>query len=180
MPENSVLSKEGLEYYDGKSKERLSTELDKKVDKVSGKGLSTNDYTTDEKNKLSGIATGANKTTVDSALSSSSTNPVQNKVINTALSEIDTKLKEKSDINHTHTTVNGHTVNADVPANAKFTDTNTTYDDVTQSTHGLMTPDDKKKLDGIAVGATAGGGKVVYQSTEPSGQATNDSWLQEY
>lgn len=30
-----------------------------KVDKVSGKGLSTNDYTTTEKNKLSGIATGA-------------------------------------------------------------------------------------------------------------------------
>ena len=58
---------------------------DQKVDKVSGKGLSTNDYTTTEKNKLAGIETGANKTTVDSALSSSSTNPVQNKVINTAL-----------------------------------------------------------------------------------------------
>ena len=35
------------------------TELAKKVDKVSGKGLSTNDYTTTEKNKLSGIASGA-------------------------------------------------------------------------------------------------------------------------
>ena len=33
--------------------------LNGKVDKVSGKGLSTNDYTTDEKNKLAGIATGA-------------------------------------------------------------------------------------------------------------------------
>lgn len=31
-----------------------------KVDKVSGKGLSTNDYTTAEKNKLSGIAENAN------------------------------------------------------------------------------------------------------------------------
>lgn len=30
-----------------------------KVDKVTGKGLSTNDYTTDEKNKLAGIAAGA-------------------------------------------------------------------------------------------------------------------------
>lgn len=30
-----------------------------KVDKISGKGLSTNDYTTDEKNKLSKIAVGA-------------------------------------------------------------------------------------------------------------------------
>lgn len=35
------------------------TELNKKVDKVDGKGLSTNDYTTAEKNKLSGIASGA-------------------------------------------------------------------------------------------------------------------------
>lgn len=32
-----------------------------KVDKVSGKGLSTNDYTTTEKNKLAGIENGANK-----------------------------------------------------------------------------------------------------------------------
>ena len=33
--------------------------LGDKVDKVSGKGLSTNDYTTTEKNKLAGIAAGA-------------------------------------------------------------------------------------------------------------------------
>lgn len=38
-----------------------------------------------DKTKLDGIAAGANKTIVDSALSSSSTNPVQNKVINTEL-----------------------------------------------------------------------------------------------
>lgn len=36
------------------------TALNKKVDKVTGKGLSTNDYTTTEKNKLSGVAAGAN------------------------------------------------------------------------------------------------------------------------
>lgn len=35
--------------------------LNGKVDKVSGKSLSTNDYTTAEKNKLAGIADGANK-----------------------------------------------------------------------------------------------------------------------
>lgn len=39
----------------------------------------------EDKTKLNGIATGANKTSVDTALSASSTNPVQNKVINTAL-----------------------------------------------------------------------------------------------
>lgn len=37
----------------------LQTNIANKVDKVSGKGLSTNDYTTAEKTKLSGIATGA-------------------------------------------------------------------------------------------------------------------------
>ena len=75
--------------------------------------------TDSEKSKLDGIATGANKTTVDSALSSTSTNPVQNKVINNALSgkantshthddryytetEINSKLSGKSDTNHTH------------------------------------------------------------------------------
>lgn len=35
------------------------TELNKKVDKISGKGLSTNDYTTAEKDKLLGIEAGA-------------------------------------------------------------------------------------------------------------------------
>jgi hypothetical protein len=37
----------------------LFTSLSDKVDKVPGKGLSTNDYTTSEKTKLSGIAAGA-------------------------------------------------------------------------------------------------------------------------
>lgn len=64
---------------------KLKGVFDTKVDKVSGKGLSTNDFTTEEKEKLAGIAAGATKITVDSALSSSSTNPVQNKVVNAAL-----------------------------------------------------------------------------------------------
>lgn len=70
----------------------LKEMLGNKVDKVSGKGLSTNDYTTTEKNKLAGIASGANKTTVDSALSTTSTNPVQNKVLATKISTIETNV----------------------------------------------------------------------------------------
>lgn len=85
-----------------------AVDLSGKVDKETGKGLSTNDYTTAEKTKLAGIATGAevnvqadwdevddtsdayirNKPDipeVDDALSDTSENPVQNKVINTAL-----------------------------------------------------------------------------------------------
>lgn len=64
----------------------ISAALNKKVDVVAGKVLSSNDYTNDEKTKLANIAEGANKTIVDTALSETSTNPVQNKVINTALS----------------------------------------------------------------------------------------------
>lgn len=38
----------------------IKAELDRKVDKASGKGLSTNDYTTAEKTKLAGVAANAN------------------------------------------------------------------------------------------------------------------------
>ncbi len=40
--------------------ESLDTQIAGKVDKISGKGLSTNDYTTEEKTKLAGIAENAN------------------------------------------------------------------------------------------------------------------------
>lgn len=65
----------------------VNTALNTKVDKVDGKGLSTNDFTTAEKTKLDGVEAGANKTIVDSVLDAESTNPVQNKVINNALSD---------------------------------------------------------------------------------------------
>lgn len=61
-------------------------QLNNKVNKVTGKGLSTNDFTAAYKTKLDGIATNANHTVVDDTLKSDSTNPVQNKVINGALS----------------------------------------------------------------------------------------------
>ena len=41
--------------------------------------------------------------------------------------DIRTELANKADTDHTHTTVNGHTVESDVPVDAKFTDT--VYDD---------------------------------------------------
>jgi len=52
---NAVVNKADKTYVD--------TELGKKVDKVTGKGLSTEDYTTAEKTKLAGIAAGANNYT---------------------------------------------------------------------------------------------------------------------
>lgn len=50
-------------------------------------------------------------------------------------------------------TVNGHTVNENVPSGAKFTDT--TYAIATTSANGLMSKDMVTKLNGIASGATA-------------------------
>lgn len=46
--------------------ENVQTQIDNKVDKVTGKGLSTEDYTSAEKTKLGGIEEGAQKNTVTS------------------------------------------------------------------------------------------------------------------
>lgn len=53
----------------------------------------------EDKIKLDGIDDGANKTVVDSSLSSSSTNPVQNKVVNSA-------LNGKANSSHSHSISN--------------------------------------------------------------------------
>lgn len=49
--------------------QHIIAKLGNKVDKETGKGLSTNDYTTTEKNKLAGIAEGANNYTLPAASS---------------------------------------------------------------------------------------------------------------
>lgn len=52
---NKYLDDNGLLYF----WQQIKAKLAQKVDAVSGKGLSTNDYTSDEKTKLAGIAAGA-------------------------------------------------------------------------------------------------------------------------
>lgn len=86
-----------------------------------------------DKKKLDGIATGATKITVDTSLSSTSTNPVQNKVINSALS------------GKAGTSV------------------------ATINTNGLMSAEDKTKLNGIATGAnkTTVDSSLSASSTNP-------------
>ena len=119
----------------------------------------------DDKSKLDGIATGANKTTVDSALSSTSTNPVQNKVVNTALSG-------KANTSHTHTqsqvtgletALAGKAASSHSHAQSDITglatalsgksDTSHSHAVATTSAAGFMSKDDKTKLNGIATGA---------------------------
>jgi len=72
--------------------------------------------TSADRTKLNGIASGANKTTVDSSLSSSSTNPVQNKVVNSALAG-------KSNTNHTHdlsTMINTLSIDSSTPTDDDY------------------------------------------------------------
>lgn len=47
-------------------------------------------------------------------------------------------------------TFNGHTVDSDVPSDAKFTDT--TYDEASKTVSGLMSSSDKRKLDDLPTG----------------------------
>ena len=60
--------------------------IDAKVDAVSGKGLSTNDYTTDEKNKLSGIESGAEVNVIESVSVNSTPLTPSSKGVNIDLS----------------------------------------------------------------------------------------------
>ena len=128
-----------------------------------------------DKKKLDGIATGANKTIVDTTLSDSSTNPVQNKVIKT---ELDNKLDK------TGGTLTGNLTGKYITGTwlqtTEATDLGRAPEKVpvldqsgwvyyrtpaeiksdigadavvTTSSNGLMSASDKSKLDGIAAGA---------------------------
>ena len=90
---DSTLTQEGM----AADASVVASKLEKKVDKVDGKGLSANDYTTDEKNKLAGIQVEANKTVVDDELSDSSENPVQNKVVYNAVNGLNSQVSTKQD-----------------------------------------------------------------------------------
>ena len=147
------------------------------VAQESGKGLSTNDYTTAEKTKLSGIAEGANKyvhpsytaqksglykVTVDAAGHVSATTAVAKADI-TALG-IPAQDTTYSNMTAATASAAGKAGLVPAPAAGKqasflrgdgswVVPENTTYADATTSTHGLMSAADKTKLNGVATGA---------------------------
>ena len=130
-----------------------------------------------DNNTTYGVATsstpGLVKSGTDITVDSSGNVSVNDDSHNHVISNVDglqSALDGKATSSHTHTksqitdfpsslpanggnsaTVNGHTVNSDVPSGAKFTDT--TYNDATTSAHGLMTPAMVSKLNSIADGA---------------------------
>lgn len=81
----------GLFYTKTETDTKLNNKANKTTVTTSANGLMSKE----DKSKLDGIATEANKTVVDSSLSSSSTNPVQNKVVKGA-------LDGKANSSHTH------------------------------------------------------------------------------
>lgn len=108
----------------------------------------------EDKSKLDGIATEANKTVVDSSLSDSSTNPVQNKVVNSALNgkansshshsisnitNLQSALDSKSETGHTHDdryyTETEMDSKLNGKANSSHTHTASQISDLTVSTH---------------------------------------------
>ena len=129
-----------------------------KVDKVTGKGLSTNDYTNDEKTKLAGIEAGAQvNPQIDSVLSDSSTNAIQNKVVKGAL---DGKA-DNADVEGTQT-VSGNPIT--------LTDASETY---AQSLVVELEP--KQDLHGQSAPYVGGAGKNKLPMTVDGIKAANTS-----
>ena len=115
-----------------------------------------------DKTKLNGIADGANKTIVDSALSSTSTNPVQNKVVNTAISNLNTLVGDTSVASQ----ISNAVANKVDKVDGKGLSTND------------YTTDEKNKLSGIATGAEVNQNafsNVVVGSTTIAADSKTDS-----
>ena len=124
------LDENGLLYLWGKIKEHVTSAIANKVDKVAGKGLSTNDYTTAEKNKLAGLDEGANKY-VHPAYTAK-TAGLYKVTVDAAGHVSATTAVAKEDITE-----------LGIPAQ------DTTYNIASPNSNGLMSFQDKGKLDGI-------------------------------
>ena len=97
------------------SQNSVTSALGGKVDAVQGKGLSTEDYTTAEKTKLSGIASEANKTVVVQTTGSSTTDVMSQDSVTAQLNSKATTAQ------YTATLLAANW--ADVSGNAPFTQT---------------------------------------------------------
>ena len=104
--------------------------MDNKVDKITGKGLSTEDYTTAEKTKLSGIEAEANKITRTSQLTNDGDGT------NAFVKNNDSRLSDSRDPNpHLHGSIeNDGTLNSDISSVNKIvvTDSNDNVKTISQ------------------------------------------------
>lgn len=161
------LDYDGLLYFWQKIKGKLAD----KVDKVEGKGLSTNDFSAAYKTKLDGIANGANNYSHPTS-SGNKHIPAGGSAGQILRWSSDGTAQWGNDNNTTYSAFKGATSSAAggsglVPAPTAgkqgqylrgdgtwATPTDTTYSDATQSGHGLMSIADKKKLDEFGAAST--------------------------
>lgn len=161
------LDYDGLLYFWQKIKAKLAD----KVDKVEGKGLSTNDFSAAYKTKLDGIANGANNYSHPTS-SGNKHIPAGGSAGQILRWSSDGTAQWGNDNNTTYSAFKGATSSAAggsglVPAPTAgkqgqylrgdgtwATPTDTTYSDATQSAHGLMSIADKKKLDEFGAAST--------------------------
>lgn len=140
-----------------------------------------------DKSKLDGIASGANKTTVDSALSSTSTNPVQNKVINTALAGKQATMSAGTGIAFDGTTINHSN---SITAKTSYVGSATAvpriqYDaqgHITACTTATIYPPTSAGASGqvwVSDGSGAGAWRniITVSSSDPSGGSSGDVWF---
>lgn len=76
--------------------EKIKNRLNLKVDKVDGKGLSTNDYTSDEKTKLAGVASGAQVNVLEGIQKNGATVTITNKIANITVPTTTSQLTNDS------------------------------------------------------------------------------------
>ena len=103
--------------------EKIKGIANTKVDKVDGKGLSTNDYTSDEKTKLAGVATGAQVNVLEGIQKNGSTITPVNKIANITVPTATSELTNDS----------GFITTSDIPEGAAAS-TTVPYMDGTAST----------------------------------------------
>ena len=107
--------------------EGIKTKLGNKVDKVSGKGLSTNDYTTTEKNKLKGIATGAEVNTISSIKVNGTVQTPVSKVVDISVPTKTSDLTNDSGFLTSHIDISGKEDNSNKVSAFQSTPDNTHY-----------------------------------------------------
>lgn len=125
MAQMKVLTDSGVSYLVNK----IDESLEQKVDKVSGKGLSTNDFTTAEKTKLSGIGTGAQANVIEAIKVNGVAQDITSKAVNIDLSTYAIKTEVSSALNGKVDKVDGYSLMssaeksklANLPANANET-----------------------------------------------------------
>ena len=135
--------------------------------------------TASDKTKLDGIEPGANKTVVDENLSATSTNPVQNKTVNTALAAKQDTIIDLTNIRSGAAAGSTAVQPADMSAALTLKQDKLTFDSTpTESstnpvTSGGVWADQQRQETEIGVVANAGAKNLLYISNTPGYTATS-------